>query len=247
MKRYHGGPITPDSAAIETWSSRFAMVSFAHPRQDSLAFELACGVALDNGAFSMWTAGQRPDWDAYVDWVARWSSHPAYDFAILPDVIDGDARDNDTLLERYSGRIKDGVPVWHMHEPVDRLESLVFGWPRVAIGSSGEFASIGTSKWWARIGEAMVAACDASGSPRTRLHGLRQLDPTITSHIPYASADSTNVARNIGIDSRWDAAAYAISSKRVRAQVLRTRIESHATAKRWTASCGTQMNFELIG
>lgn len=247
MKRYHGGPITPDSAAIEAWSSRFAMISFAHPRQDTLAFELACGVALDNGAFSMWTAGQKPDWDAYVEWVAKWSRHPAYDFAILPDVIDGDENANDTLLAKYGGVIRDGVPVWHMHEPTERLENLIYSWPRVAIGSSGEYAVIGTMKWWGRIAEAMAVACNEDGIPKTRLHGLRQLDPTVTSHIPYASADSTNVARNIGIDSRWDAAAYSITSKKVRAQVLRTRIESHATAKRWTASCGIQMNFELIG
>jgi hypothetical protein len=72
------------------------------------------------------------------------------------------------------------------------------------------------------------------------------LSPTITSHIPLASADSTNVAANIGIDSRWTG-AYAPVSKSVRALVLADRIEQHATAARWTHSVGVQRNLDLLG
>jgi len=42
----------------------------------------------------------------------------------------------------------------------------------------------------------MEVCCDADGMPKTKLHGLRMLDPVIFSHMPLSSADSCNVARN---------------------------------------------------
>jgi hypothetical protein len=36
-----------------------------------------------------------------------------------------------------------------------------------------------------------------------RLHGLRMLNPEVFSRLPFASADSTNIGRNIGIDQAW--------------------------------------------
>jgi hypothetical protein len=83
-------------------------------------------------------------------------------------------------------------------------------------------------------------------APKARLHGLRQMDPTIFSHIPYASVDSTMVARNIGIDSAWRG-PYQPPSKEVRALVLRQRIELHASAARWAGSAGVQPNLEMLG
>lgn len=52
------------------------------------------------------------------------------------------------------------------------------------------------------------------------------LNADIFRHIPLPSADSTNVARNIGIDKSWAKSAYAPASKETRAQVLVERIES---------------------
>jgi hypothetical protein len=80
-----------------------------------------------------------------------------------------------------------------------------------------------------------------------KLHGLRMLNPTVYSQLPLASADSTNVARNIGIDSAWTGAYMKGLSKGVRAMVLRERIEKHASAARWTGKEGTQFNLELVG
>ncbi|ELY3796825.1 hypothetical protein SMX68_004106 [Cronobacter sakazakii] len=51
------------------------------------------------------------------------------------------------------------------------------------------------------------------------------LNPLIFTKLPLASADSTNVARNIGIDKAWSG-AYAPASKETRAAVLVERIES---------------------
>lgn len=41
MIRYHGGPITPESAALACWKRSHAMVSFANPDQATLAFAVA--------------------------------------------------------------------------------------------------------------------------------------------------------------------------------------------------------------
>lgn len=83
------------------------------------------------------------------------------------------------------------------------------------------------------MAEAMGAACDDDGRPRAKLHGLRMLDPRVFSCFPFSSADSTNVARNIGIDQAWASNAYAPASQYTRALVLMERIERHASASRW--------------
>ena len=57
------------------------------------------------------------------------------------------------------------------------------------------------------------------------------LNPAIFSELPLSSADSTNVARNIGIDSAWRG-TYQPRSKETRAVILTERIESHNSAQR---------------
>ncbi|RYA96317.1 hypothetical protein DD593_26130 [Enterobacter cloacae complex sp. 742-ADZ3-9B] len=56
------------------------------------------------------------------------------------------------------------------------------------------------------------------------------LNKEIFSHVPLSSADSTNVARNIGIDKVWNGSPYAPASKETRAAVLVERIESFNSA-----------------
>lgn len=238
MRIYHGGPITPETAAAKVWRARGGFVSFAHPQQISVAAALCSSFALDNGAFSLWRAGKPTDWPAYYGWCEQWLAHPGCDWAVIPDVIDGDEQANDDLLADwpFTGR---GVPVWHMHESIRRLEMLCGSYERVAIGSSGEYATVGDARWWRRMGEALDAICDESGRPDTKLHGLRMLDPDVFTRIPFASADSTNVAQNIGIDSAWRG-TYQPASKETRAIVLAERIEQFNAPARWTRG-GVQM------
>jgi len=146
MIHYHGGPITPESAAVRVWTARHAFVSYAEPRQIEVAAGVCQSFALDNGAFSAWKAGQPTDWPGYYDWCAEWLSHPACDWAVIPDVIDGDEAANDALIREWPHGHR-GVPVWHMHETVSRLNNLCRAWPRVAIGSSGEYATVGNGRW----------------------------------------------------------------------------------------------------
>lgn len=248
MIHYHGGPVTPTDASIRLWTARHACVSFAHPQQVALAFEVCQTVMLDNGAFTHWKKGGTVDLNAYAAWVREWDKHPAFDFCLIPDSIDGTEQDNVRLIaEWFNAGMRHGVPVWHMHESLKRLEEMVHSYPRIALGSSGAYSSVGTISWWERMAEAMMVCCDAQGRPLTKLHGLRMLSPTVFSHIPLASADSTNVARNIGIDKAWKG-TYQPVTPMMRALVLAERIESHVTAARWNgASRGTQHNLELIG
>jgi hypothetical protein len=101
----------------------------------------------------------------------------------------------------------------------------------VAFGSSGDFAEIGTDAWWNRMYEAMNAACPF-GYPDAKLHGLRMLDPLVFSRFPFSSADSTNVARNIGIDQAWRG-TYTPANKAGRGIVIADRIEAFQSAGGW--------------
>ncbi len=185
---------------------------------------------------------------AYAEWVRQYEKHPGFDFAIIPDVIDGNEFENDKMISRWTctENMRHGVPVWHLHESLDRLAYLARAYPRVALGSSGQWATPGTDDWWDRMEEVRPVVTDEVGRPIVKLHGLRMLNPTIFAHIPLASADSCNVALNIGKDVRWSG-TYQPMSESMRALVLAERIEHHASAAVWSKRRGTQMNLELIG
>lgn len=223
---YHGGPITPDTCAIKTWTARHAFISYAHPRQIGLASEITQSFALDNGAFSFWKTGKKVEWDSYYLWVRQWRTHPGFDFAVVPDVIEGTEEENDTLAESWPLPRHEGAVVWHINESFDRLRRLATNWPRVCIGSSGEWDVSTPKKFLERARSAVASICGADGRPMCKLHGLRMLNPTIFTELPLSSADSTNVARNIGLDGAWRG-TYQPRSKETRAAVLTERIEAH--------------------
>jgi len=230
---YHGLPITPETAAVKALEAGHGFVSFATPMQLRVAVEVCQSFAVDNGAFSAWKQG-RPvqDWGPFYEWAAACKLVPSCDFAVVPDVIDGNEADNDCLLAEWPLPRWFGAPVWHMHESMERLERLASSWPRVCIGSSGAYATIGTTEWWGRIAQAMRVVCNDEGQPLVKLHGLRMLNPDVFSRIPFASADSTNIGRNVGIDQAWKG-SYSPPTKEARAQIMRSRIESVNAPARW--------------
>lgn len=226
MIHYHGLPITPMTAAEVAVRAGHAFVSFAHPGQMGLAVAACQSFAIDNGAFSAWRAGTPiTDWTDYYAFAAAAKRQPACDFAVIPDSIEGGEAENDVLLMEWPLPIWFGAPVWHLHESFTRLEMLTSVYPRVCFGSSGDYAQIGTPRWWRRMHEAMRVICDDAGQPRCRLHGLRMLDPDVFRRFPFASADSTNIGLNIGIDQAWRG-PYAPPTKEARTQLMRARIES---------------------
>lgn len=231
MIHYHGTPFSGELKNTTALAGHHAMVSFARPDALEIVAEVCQSFTLDNGAFSAWMKGETYDPDAFMKWAEVWVRHPGLDWAIIPDVIDGSEADNDALLSLAGDRDR-WVPVWHLHESLDRLYNLASLWPRVAFGSSGQYAEIGTLDWWNRMAEALDLITDEGGFPLTKLHGLRMLDPAVFSYVPFSSADSTNVARNMGIDIRWTG-PYVPKTAFTRALVIMDRIESHASANRW--------------
>ena len=157
-------------------------------------------------------------------------------------MIDGNEEANDELLKEWPFGDVRGVPVWHLHESLDRLGNLCKGWPRVALGSSGRWASPGNAAWWQRMGRAMEH-CTCNGRPLASLHGC-DAQPRLFRHLPLSSADSTNVARNVGLDSRWKG-PYQPSNKAIRASILTQRIESHNSASQWDGIMPEQHEFLL--
>lgn len=229
MIHYHGGPITPDTCALRVWTARHAFVSFAATQQMDLAAQVTQSFALDNGAFSFWKTGQEVRWDDYYQWVGGWRTHPGFDFAVVPDVIEGTEEENDELAAEWPYPRHQGAVVWHINETFERLQRLASEWPRVCIGSSGEWDVNRPKNFLSRAIPAVAAICGADGRPTCKLHGLRMLNPAIFSELPLSSADSTNVARNIGIDSRWRG-TYQPKSKETRAAILTERIEAFNSA-----------------
>lgn len=212
--------------------------------------EVCQSFILDNGAFTLWKRGNGEQVDvlAYAEWVRQYERHPGFDFALIPDVIDGTEFDNDKMIARWTctAMMRHGVPVWHLHESLERLDRMVKDYPRIALGSSGEYATIGTDAWWGRMEAVRPVVCDELGRPKVKLHGLRMLNPTIFSHIPLSSADSCNVALNIGKDVKWSGTYQPLSAS-MRALVLAERIETHAAAVTWSRRVGVQQNLELLG
>lgn len=233
MIHYHGLPINPQTTAIAAISAGHAFVSFSDTQPLGLAAEVCQSFAIDNGAFSAWRSG-RPivDWSEFYEWSAQCRRIPSCDFAVIPDVIDGSEADNDALLLEWPHGRWWGAPVWHMHESLDRLERLAADWPRVCLGSSGAFAVVGNDVWWKRMSDAMRVVCDVDGRPLVRLHGLRMLNSKVFTKCPFASADSVNIGRNVGIDTKWKG-TYLPPTKEARAAVLRARIEAYNAPSTW--------------
>lgn len=237
MIHYHGMSGMTDTVAHAAVGAGHGLVSFAYPEPLGAAIAVCQSFALDNGAYTIWRSGKSNGWSKFHELVESLRGVPNFDFAIIPDRIDGSEAENDRLLNEWpwtAGRdLTVGAPVWHPHESLARLKRLAKHWPRICLGGSPDFR-IGSGKWWSRIGEAMNTLCDDRGIPRVKIHGLRLLDPAIVKRIPFASADSTNISRNIKFDSKWGG-GYRPISYETRAKVLRERIEAFQPPSCWEA------------
>lgn len=203
---YHGTPITPN-ALLHKLAGRHFCVSFAAPQQIKIVHEVGQSVMLDNGAFSMWTSGKQPDWNAYYAWAEQWLAYPTT-WAIIPDVIGGTEAENDALLGEWPHEA--GTPVWHVNESIDRLKRLCDECQRVAIGSAGEYRVVGSDAWHRKMTASMNALCKTGRVPMW-LHMLRGM-ATVGMGYPFSSVDSTDIARNhnrcngdvISMANKWD-------------------------------------------
>lgn len=168
---------------------------------------------IDNGAFSAWMSGQTMDdeyWNGFARWAADILARCPQAIVVVPDVIDGDADANDQLLHDFMGVDLEldidlpperMMPVWHMHEPIDRLLYLAEGFEYIGIGSSAQYAKCGTAEWHARIQEAFAAMDQfvAESNGAYRRPWLHMMRAQAQAHLyEFDSADSTNVAVNHG-------------------------------------------------
>lgn len=211
MMHFHGTPITPRSVLHELAGRSFC-VRYGEHRDADICHQIGQSVMLDNGAFSKWKQGNPTDWMGFYQWARPWLNYHTT-WAVIPDVIDGSEEDNDALIElslRELGR-KQTAPVWHLHEDFRRLETLVRRFDRVCFGSSGDFSVIGTPRWNERMNETFNRICKGTGRPPVWIHMLRGMSLS-ESVYPFASVDSTDIARNHHVRGdarkmadRWDA------------------------------------------
>lgn len=194
MIHYHGGVLHVDAVHPIEFVGRCFCVSYAYPQHVELYHQIGQSVCLDNGAFSLWSQRKKTDWQAFYDWATPWLEYQTT-WAIIPDVIEGDDKDNDRLVDEWPFSLDKGAPVWHPHESLERLARLRDDWSLICIGGSAEYKTIGTPKWLARMAEAMDTLCDDDGLPMTRIHLLRGLRYS-AGPFPLWSADSASVARS---------------------------------------------------
>lgn len=207
MIHYHGTPCGGMSFDLpRLYSGRHAMLSYYNKQDEGVIADCCQSFLIDNGAFSHWKHDGEADdqyWDYFMEWLSVIIRHPSCDGYIIPDTITGTLDENRRLMYKY-GQHPLAIPVFHYHEPLDHLQSLIDNkmWGKIALGSSAEYTQIGTATWWARTHEIWnVIAPD--GYPRKRIHGLRMLDTALTSVLPFSSADSTNAVINAKSNTRF--------------------------------------------
>lgn len=191
MIHYHGTPITPIAALFEM-NGRHFCVSHAAPSDVERCHQIGQSVMLDNGAFSKWKSGKKTNWPKYYDWCDKYLDYPTT-WAVIPDVVEADDVVQDELIRQWPHGQK-GAPVWHMHEPIDRLVRLTSEWQKVCIGSSSQYSVVMSELWCMR----MDAAWNEMAKRHKRtpwIHMLRGLACS-GKRWPFASVDSTDIARN---------------------------------------------------
>lgn len=173
-------------------SGRHFCVSFARPDDLADCLRIGQSLMLDNGAFTAFTKGKPLDLPGYLAWVEQHLAHPHW--AVVPDVIDGTEEQQREGIKAWPFPKELSAPVWHLGLSIDWLLELADNWPRICLGSSGQYWQVGSQPWQRRMDEAF----DSLVSRRRHLpwvHGMRMLSQA-DGPWPLASADSTNVARN---------------------------------------------------
>lgn len=157
--------------------------------------EIGQSVMWDNGGFSAFTQGKPLDVPGFYAWIEDKLQHPHW--AVIPDVIGGDEQQQRELLKTWPFPKWLGAPVWHLDKSIDYLLFLADTYPRICLGSSGEYWEVGSERWCRRMDVAFNALAKRH---MPWIHGLRMLGMG-GMEWPLASADSTNVAQNYKRDT----------------------------------------------
>lgn len=166
-------------------------VSYAQTQDANWCIDNAQSIMWDNGAFSAYTNGKEFNKVGYLNWLndklygANW--------AVVPDVIGGTVDDQRSMMRGWHYPDHLSCYVWHMDLPLDWLKELVETYPRVAFGSSGKYWKVNSPEWQDRADDAWDVILGTGTRPW--VHMMRGLK-ICGKRWPFASADSTNVARN---------------------------------------------------
>lgn len=197
---YHGTPIWGNKGEVckVAVSGTGAFVSYARPDQIKLCLKHATSVGIDNAAFSAWKRGLKIDWyNQFYPWLMKHYFNDKVTMFMIPDIIDGTEEENNALIKSVPQMFrKKATPVWHLHESLDKLNWLCGDYPRIAFGSSGQYATIRSKAWFARMDQAFDLII-RNNHTNTKIHGLRMLDGRVLGNYPLTTADSTNLACNI--------------------------------------------------
>lgn len=217
---FHGTPITPNwllkGLCVGQYGPVIGLycfcVSYWRPDQISLVCKIARRVMIDCGAFSVWqenlkriAKGLEPivvDYafrQAYYAFCRLWLAvAPPGSFFVIFDEIDAGSQVQDALLDEVpEDLLPYAWPVWHMDEPVSRAIMLWKRFGRICVGSTGEFVTVGSPEWRARIDELSLAAREEFGEvppPTHMLRGLQCQKPEFDT--PFSQVDSAHEARN---------------------------------------------------
>jgi len=188
---YHGTPITPHSEMLKMAGKHFC-VCFNDARNIDWCISNGQSVMLDNGAFSAFTQGKTTDFKAYEKWLEPYLYPP--NWCVIPDVIDGTVEQQVDLIRSFN-HLPDHLiaPVWHMHLDLDWLLEIADQFDRFCFGSSGQYWQVGSESWSRRCDKAWNVLTQKGYKPW--VHMMRGLS-LAGDQWPFASADSTNVARN---------------------------------------------------
>lgn len=191
MIHYHGTPISKRDPHLLKLKGRHFCVSFAAPWDANWCVENGQSVMWDNGAFSTYTKGKELDRHKYYTWLDDKLYPP--NWAVIPDVIDGCEYRQKILLKEWPYQKHLSAPVWHMALSLDYLDYLTDNYEKVCFGSSGKFWKVGSDDWCRRADEAWDML--SKSGKRNWIHMMRGLKLS-GKRWPFASADSTNIARN---------------------------------------------------
>lgn len=190
MIHYHGTPLTPYSE-LEKMKGRHFCVSFERPDNINWCIKNSQSLMLDNGAFSAYTRGASFDKTGYYKWLD--DKLYGMNWAVVPDVIGGTVEDQVSASKDWPYPNYLSAYVWHMDLGLDYLKELVQTYPKICFGSSGKYWKVNSPEWQDRADEAWEVI-DKTGS-RPWVHMMRGLRIS-NGRWPFASADSTNIARN---------------------------------------------------
>tara|TARA_R100001460_G_C3521708_1_gene172616 strand:+ start:308 stop:997 length:690 start_codon:yes stop_codon:yes gene_type:complete len=191
MIHYHGTPITPRNELYKMSGKHFC-VSFYRPDDIDICLQIGQSVMLDNGAFSAFKKGEKLNFKNYYKWLENKLGHPHW--CVIPDIIDGSISQQKKLLLQFPYPPELSAPVWHIGLDIEYLYFLLDRYPKVCFGSSGKYWNVGSQQWCQRI-DYIFNNLVKKYKHLPYIHMLRGLSLG-GSIYPFASADSTNVARN---------------------------------------------------